>query len=184
MKNKMQWTDAQLKSLALKVAEADKMPIRVATDLLCQVDRRMTNAERKTYLGARQRELLSIRLRKPRSVKLEARMQNASLPQLLQWQRRAGKMRRGLQHRYHALLQLPNDLRVQAMIHAVDTKAGLLDGAIDIMDAERKHRNNLAVGKIDGDLLGVEGVGVFFWKESRWVRTKVPDYASPKYATR
>jgi hypothetical protein len=134
--NKGKLTDSRLKELELRVAEADKMPLSVATDLLCDCGRRMSNAERKTYLRSRQRELLSTRLRKPRAVKLNTRMQNATILQLLKWESRAAKSRRGLQHRYHVLLQMPNTLPVQAMIQAIDWRAMLTDSAIDIMHDE------------------------------------------------
>jgi len=148
MKNsKSKLTDAQLSDRQLKLTDADKMPESVATSMLCECGRRMSGSERRMYQRARQREFLSVRLRKPRSVKLKTRAQNATMEQLLTWTRRADKARRGLQFRYHVLLELPgDDLRVQAMINALDRRAALVDSAIDVLDEERKFRNDLTRG--------------------------------------
>jgi hypothetical protein len=118
-----------------KPIEQDHMPVQVATDLLCTLER-LTMPMRKAFLSARAVLWCAIEEKKPREGKLARKYSEATLMQLGKWSRRAAKRRRGLQNKYAVAIALPEETTRQQLlknrlIAGLDLAAAMVDQVID-----------------------------------------------------
>jgi hypothetical protein len=151
MKNaKIKLTKEAAASRGWKRIEQDHMPVQVATDLLCTLER-MTLSQRKTFLDARATSYCAIEEKKPRDGKLSRKYREATLLQLGKWKRRANKRRSKLQLQYEVAVKLPEEttrqqLLKQRLVAGLDLAAAMSDQVTDGTGAELEWRAGATQG--------------------------------------
>jgi hypothetical protein len=185
MKNaKVKLTKEAAASRGWKQIEQDHMPVQVATDLLCTLER-MTLSQRKTFLDARATSYCAIEEKKPRDGKLSRKYREATLLQLGKWNRRANKRRSKLQLQYEVAIKLPEETTRQQvlknrLVAGLDLAAARVDQVTDGTRADLERRSGVTRGK-EGDTLQSWRGKLLAWTEgseksdlgkgtnSRWV---------------
>lgn len=165
----------------LKVAESDQMPAAVATAFLTVPGRRMSNRERKVYLRARERSLVSTRQGKPLETQLANKLNDKSFRQLAIRVHRAQKHRRGVQAKYEKVQALKDSPVKERAKNALDLRALMIDTFLDAAETLLEWRGKVATGSAQG----AEKVGIlrcpvtgrtFIWTEA----LEVPGLAKPR----
>jgi hypothetical protein len=173
-----------------KQIEQDHMPVQVATDLLCTLER-ITMPQRKNFLDARAVLYCAIEEKKPREGKLHRKYREAPLLQLGKWNRRATKRRNDIQSKYVIAIALPEETTKQQLLKnrlvaGLNLAAAMAIQVIDGTEADLEWRARVTrgicrAGPVEGDLLLSWRGSLLAWTEgmeksstgkatnSRWV---------------
>jgi hypothetical protein len=123
-----------------RLVERDGISPETALDQLCNAPSPMTNRFRKACLSARVRTFESTRERKPVEQKLYARFREATLAQLIKWQRRAVTARFSVQSSFLKVSDWQDGKRKAAMLQTLETLAGVLDLKLELLEKCRAER--------------------------------------------